>query len=107
MSLSLVITTLSTEAEARRLASRLVEERLAACVQIVTCESHYIFEGKQEAASEWRLEIKTSAEGQAPLMARLQDLHPYDVPELVALPIAAASDDYAAWVRNAVGPVSE
>ncbi|MEO1041253.1 MAG: divalent-cation tolerance protein CutA [Pseudomonadota bacterium] len=107
MSLSVVMTTLGSEAAAQNLARSLVAERLAACAQIVACESHYVFEGAQHADREWRVELKTTEAGCDALMQRLVVLHPYDVPEVIALPIMAASTDYAAWVCNNVGPSSE
>ncbi|MEM6745944.1 MAG: divalent-cation tolerance protein CutA [Pseudomonadota bacterium] len=107
MSLSVVVTTLGSEAEAQAIARQLVTERLAACVQIIPCESHYIYEGKQEASREWRLEMKTADAARERLLARTEELHPYDLPEVIALPIATASADYAAWVCNAVAPSSE
>jgi len=107
MALSIVVTTLGSEAEASQMAKKVVEERLAACVQIVACESHYIYEGQLEASPEWRLEMKTTDERWDHLMDRVRELHPYDLPEIVVLPLAAASADYAEWVCNAVGPLAE
>ena len=107
MALSIVVTTLGSEAEASELAKKVVEERLAACVQIVACQSHYIFEGQLEASPEWRLEMKTTDERRDALMARVGELHSYDLPEIVVLPLATASADYTNWVCNAVGPLAE
>ena len=107
MALSIVVTTLGSEAEASQMAKKVVEERLAACVQIVACESHYIYEGQLEASPEWRLEMKTTDKRRDNLMDRVRELHPYDLPEIVVLPLAAASADYTEWVCNAVGPLAE
>ncbi|MEM7741739.1 MAG: divalent-cation tolerance protein CutA [Pseudomonadota bacterium] len=107
MSLTVVMTTLASEAAAQNLARCLVDERFAACAQIVACESHYVFEGEQHADREWRVELKTTEAARDALMQRVAVLHPYDVPEVIALPIMAASTDYAAWVCNNVGPTGE
>ncbi|MEM6912363.1 MAG: divalent-cation tolerance protein CutA [Pseudomonadota bacterium] len=102
MSLTVVMTTLGSEAAAQNLARCLVDERLAACAQIVACESHYVFKGEQHADREWRVELKTTEAARDALMQRLVVLHPYDVPEVIALPIMAASTDYTAWVCNTI-----
>ncbi|GGY47361.1 divalent-cation tolerance protein CutA [Parvularcula lutaonensis] len=97
----LVTTTTASEDDARKLAHAAVEERLAACAQIFAIESVYVWEGvKQER--EWRVEFKTTDERAQGLMRRLMELHPYEVPELVATRLAGASEAYAAWVIDTV-----
>ena len=87
---------------AERLARALVEERLAACVNRVPCESTYRWEGEVVDDEEVILLAKT-AEGRAPdLVARVEELHPYDVPCIERFDAADAADPFAAWVASSV-----
>lgn len=97
MQVLVVITTAATKEDAARLARLTVEERLAACAQLYAIESVYRWEGIQQEA-EWRVELKTSSGKCDALMARLAEAHPYDEPELIALPAERSSAGYAAWV---------
>lgn len=93
-----VLTTAPDEEVAKRLARALVEERLAACVNIVTgLTSIYRWDEKTEEAGEVLLVSKVRAADFDRVEARLGALHPYDVPEIVALPVAAVSDAYRSW----------
>jgi periplasmic divalent cation tolerance protein len=96
----IVLVTCSTAAEARRIARAVVEARLAACVNILpgALESIYRWKGKVESARERLLLIKTSRKRLAKLQATVERLHSYDVPEFIALPIAAGSPAYLAWL---------
>lgn len=92
------------EGTARRIASRLVDERLAACVNIVPdITSIYRWQGAVETASECLLIIKTRGELMADLERRLQELHPYDVPELVTVAVESGSPAYLRWVVEETG----
>jgi periplasmic divalent cation tolerance protein len=96
-----VVTTASSADDARRIATALVEERLAACVQIVgPIESIYRWQGKVETAAEWQCWIKTRRQHYAAVEATIRRLHTYDVPEILALPIAAGSDRYLKWLSE-------
>ena len=99
-----VIVALSTcpdEASAQRLAAVLVEERLAACVnRLRGATSTYIWDGRLQEQAEILLIIKTTAARLAALEARLKALHPYDVPELVAIPVVGGNERYLEWVRS-------
>ena len=97
-----VLVTCSTVAEAKRIARAVVEARLAACVNILpgTVQSINRWKGKIETARERLLLIKTSSKHLAKLRAAVERLHSYDVPEFVALPIAAASPAYLAWIKE-------
>jgi periplasmic divalent cation tolerance protein len=100
----IVLTTVPEELDARTLAMTLVEERLAACVNILpTMTSIYRWEGKVEEGSEQQLVIKTSPERVDRLRERLGELHPYDVPEFLVLAVADGSASYLAWLAEAVG----
>ncbi|SFN92933.1 divalent cation tolerance protein [Formivibrio citricus] len=86
-------------ATADRLAARLIEARLAACVnRLAAVQSVYRWEGKIETASEVPLLIKTTQERYPALEAWLAAEHPYDVPEIIALPLAATLPAYLDWV---------
>jgi periplasmic divalent cation tolerance protein len=101
--LLLVFCTFPTLEAAREISRTLVEERLAACVNLTTgVESIYRWEGKLESAQEALTIIKTTPDAYPRLEARLQILHPYDVPEIIALPVEKASRAYACWVGEAV-----
>ncbi len=102
-----VSTTTASEEEARRIASALLERRLAACVQILgPIDSRYWWQGKIEAASEWLCLIKTSAARYEELEAAIAELHSYDEPEVIATPIVAGSEGYLGWVRGTTQPGS-
>ncbi len=86
--------------EAERIARIVIEEKLAACANILAaCRSIYRWQGKVEEADEVPALFKTKADLAERLIARIGALHSYDVPAAVAWPIAATLDDYADWVR--------
>lgn len=101
-----VIVALSTcpdEATAQRIAAALVSERLATCVNRVTgMTSTYFWDGRLQDDPEILLIIKTTAARLAELEARLKVLHPYELPELVALETAGGNEQYLQWVRSGV-----
>ena len=103
-----VSTTLASEADAGRLAGLLVEERLAACVQVGgPIASTYRWEGAVTQASEWVCTAKTAAERLPALLDRIRALHPYRQPEIVATPITAGDPDYLAWLHRESTPAAE
>ena len=87
---------------ADEIATTLVEERLAACVNAVDCESTYRWEGEVETDTETILLIKTTDAGYDRLEARIDDLHPYDVPCIERFDEAAALDRFGAWLDDSV-----
>ncbi len=94
-----IVTTTASAEEARRIATALVERRLAACVQIVgPVESVYRWQGKIETANEWQCQIKTRQSKYSAVEAAIRELHSYDVPEILALPISDASSAYRQWL---------
>jgi len=96
-----VVTTASSAEEARRIATALVEERLAACVQIAgPIESIYRWQGKVETATEWQCRIKTRGQHYESVEATIQRLHSYETPEIVAVPIIAGSEAYLKWLSD-------
>jgi periplasmic divalent cation tolerance protein len=95
----LVLSTVPDEAIGRKIARTLVEARLAACVTITArCRSRYRWEGKVCDESEYILFIKTRAGLYAKLEKTLKTLHPYKVPEIIALPIVKGSRAYLNWL---------
>jgi periplasmic divalent cation tolerance protein len=100
-----ILTTCPDEATAERLARTLVEERLAACVnRLAGVRSTYRWQGEVHDEPEVLLVIKTTAATVGTLSARLLDLHPYEVPEVLALPVAGGSERYLQWLGLNVGP---
>ena len=96
-----VLTTLPADADAEAFGEALVEERLAACVSVgAPMTSVYTWKGAVEEARERQLLIKTVRDKVAAPQARLATLHPYDVPELLVLPVAEGGEAYLAWVRE-------
>lgn len=95
----LVISNLPDRATAETLAAALVERRLAACVNILApCRSVYRWQGALEQADEVPLLIKTTRARYAELEAAVRELHPYELPEIIALPLAAGLPAYLDWV---------
>ncbi len=98
-----IVTTLPDEESAQRIARALVEGGLAACVQISgPVESIYRWQGKVESAQEWQCWIKTTSARYAEVAAAIRSLHPYAVPEILALPIIAGDADYLRWLIESV-----
>lgn len=105
----LVLTNLPDGATARSLAGHLVEARLAACVNILApCRSVYRWDGGIEDAAEVPLLIKTTAARYAELEAAIRARHPYELPEVVAVPISHGLPAYLAWIaaETATGDTS-
>lgn len=99
-----VLVTCGSAKEARRIATALVEGKLAACVNIIDArvQSIYRWKGKVESAKEFLLVVKTSRRRLAALQKKIEQLHSYDVPEIIALPIVAGSRGYLAWIGDSV-----
>lgn len=99
----IVLTTAGSQEEARKIAQALVQEKLAACVNILPqIESVYRWQGKVESATEWLLIIKTTAEASAGLCDAIKKLHSYDLPECVMIEISGGSERYLGWIGENV-----
>jgi periplasmic divalent cation tolerance protein len=100
----LVLVTCGSRKEARKIARALVGQRLAACVSEigVPVASTYRWNGKIESANEFLLLIKTTKKRFAAVRDAVRELHSYEVPEIIALPIAAGSRDYLGWIADSV-----
>jgi periplasmic divalent cation tolerance protein len=102
--LILILTTMPDDDRAASLARTLVEERLAACVNVHgPMTSTYRWQGRVEVEAERQLAIKTTRARRGALEARLRTLHPYELPEFVVVD-ATGSEAYAGWVRDVVTP---
>ncbi len=106
--LAIVLTTVSSEADAQALATMLIEKSLAACVQIdSSIESHYVWQGQKQVEREYRLVIKTTLAATAKLLEMLGTLHPYDEPQILVVPVIAAAPGYARWVTTQVATIAK
>ena len=91
---------------ARKAVRTLVEERLIACGNLIPgVESIYEWKGAMETSTEMMAVCKTTAESAAPAQERLRSLHPYEVPEILQIPVGAGWPGYLAWVADQCGPV--
>ncbi len=98
-----VFVTTATDGEAREIANVLLEERKAACVNIVPkISSLFWWQDKLDSAQENLLIVKTKASVINEVVRLVKELHSYEVPEIIALPIIAGSEDYLAWVAREV-----
>ena len=103
MSVVTVYAVFADPAEAQRIGMTVVEERLAACVNILEpCRSIYRWEGAIETAAETPALFKTTLDRADALIARVKELHSYSVPAIVVWPIERLSTDYADWVETEV-----
>ena len=101
----IILSTAGSREEADRLASALVERRLAACVNVVgPVASTYRWQGKVERADEFLLLIKTTAAQFVAVAAAIKELHSYELPECVELAVTAGSDAYLQWITESVKP---
>ncbi|SRR5208282_2554417 len=101
----IVLTTAGSEEEARKIARHIVEERLAACVNIVPqVVSIYSWQNQVEESREWLLIIKTTAAAFERVRTAILELHSYDLPECICLTIEDGSPGYLQWVGDSVSP---
>jgi periplasmic divalent cation tolerance protein len=97
----IALTTLPADADAGEFGRTLVDERLAACVNLLpVMESIYRWEGKIEFEAERQLIIKTTSDKVSDLWDRVRELHPYEVPEFVVIPIVDGNEAYLKWIRD-------
>ena len=96
-----VLTTLPDLSVAESIAAALITDKLAACISIgAPVQSLYHWQGKTETAAEIPMTIKTTADAYPALEATLRKLHPYELPEIVAVPIVAGLASYLAWIAT-------
>ena len=105
MSAVLVLTTMSASEDAGALARTLVEERLAACVNVLSpMQSTYRWRDQVEVEPERQLVIKTSQDRLIDLQNRLVALHPYEVPEFLVIAVTGGTEAYLTWLREQTQP---
>jgi periplasmic divalent cation tolerance protein len=103
MGFIVVFVTCKSAKEAQRIAARLIQKRLAACVNIAgRVKSIYRWKGKIEAANEILMVIKSTRKKFAALEKEIRRLHSYETPEIIALPIVAGSGAYVRWLSDSV-----
>ncbi len=104
---AIVYITASNIGEARDLVEAIVKERLAACANVVeSVESTYWWQGKIERDDESLIILKTKESKLDELIKRVKELHSYENPEIIAVPILKGSSDYLAWIDAEVNPKS-
>ncbi|MGW3073069.1 MULTISPECIES: divalent-cation tolerance protein CutA [unclassified Kitasatospora] len=94
-----VTTTHDDETKARELAAAVVRDRLAACAQVYAINSVYWWDGDVQNEGEWRIDFKTRADLADRLAARIGELHSYDTPEIIGVPVVTGSNAYLDWVN--------
>ena len=102
-SFGVVLVTVDTQEMGRAIAEVLVRDRLAACINLFPVHSIYTWKGEIQRDNEWQLIIKTDLDQFAALEAKLKSIHPYEVPEILALPIHQGSGAYLSWMAEQIG----
>lgn len=100
-----VLSTCASAEEAERLARRVIDDRLAACVNVLSpVRSFYRWKGKIEDSAEWLLIIKSTRDKFDALRAALESAHTYELPEVIAIPIVEGSPNYLSWIEQELQP---
>jgi periplasmic divalent cation tolerance protein len=100
-----VLSTCASAEEAERLARRVIDDRLAACVNVLSpVRSFYRWKGEIEDSAEWLLIIKSTRDKFDALRAALESAHTYEVPEIIAIPIVEGSPNYLSWIDRELQP---
>ena len=100
----MLLTTTASRNEAQAIAKLLIEEKLAACVQLMPIKSFYFWEGKTQNEVEVMLLVKTRSALFDTAIARIKQLHSYSVPEIVAMPFTAGFAGYLNWIDQVTSP---
>jgi periplasmic divalent cation tolerance protein len=98
----LVLVTASSQSEGEAIAQALLQFKLAACVSLMPIRSLYTWNGEVHNEAEWQLMIKTDLRSFSQLEAKVRELHSYEVPEVIALPIVMGSQPYLSWISEQV-----
>jgi periplasmic divalent cation tolerance protein len=99
-----VLVTASSQTEAEAIAHALLQAKLAACINLLPIRSIYTWNGEVHYEAEYQLLIKTDLRLFAQLEAKIREVHSYEVPEIIALPIGAGSSSYLGWISQQVSP---
>jgi len=103
MNYIVVFVTASSQEEAEKIADGLVDSKLAACVNIIpNIKSIFMWQGKKDTASECLLIVKTKQACFGRLKKKVRELHSYDTPEIIAMPISEGDKDYLNWIEDTV-----
>jgi periplasmic divalent cation tolerance protein len=94
----IVLTTTATKEDAEKIVDFLLEKKLAGCVQIFPVTSKYLWKGKIESSGEFLCLVKTKDELYQPVEQAIREVHPYQTPEIVAIPVTKASQSYLDWL---------
>lgn len=97
-----VLVTTSTQEEAEAIANILIQEKLAACINIIPITSLYTWDGKLCKDQEYQLLIKTDLTKFSELETTIKNHHSYDVPEIIAIPIIKGSQTYLSWLKESL-----
>ena len=100
----MILTTTASRDEAQAIAKLLIDEKLAACVQLLPIESFYAWQGKTQNEAEILLLVKTRRALFDPAIARIKQVHSYSVPEIVAMPFTAGFAGYLDWIDELTEP---
>ncbi|MBH5329424.1 divalent-cation tolerance protein CutA [Eikenella sp. S3360] len=101
---AIVLTTCPSQAEAERIGSLLLQQRLAACVQYQTIQSQYIWQGEICRDNEIRLTIKTATRHYPAVERLILEQHSYDCPQILLLPVSGGAAGYLQWLQNSLAP---
>lgn len=98
----LVLVTASSQSEGEAIAQALLQFKLAACVSLMPIRSLYTWNGEVHNEAEWQLMIKTDLRNFSQIEAKVRELHSYEVPEVIVLPIIMGSQPYLSWISEQV-----
>jgi periplasmic divalent cation tolerance protein len=101
----MLLTTAASREEAQNIARLLIDEKLAACVQLLPIESFYVWESKTQNSAEILLLVKTRTALFDKAIARIKAVHSYTVPEIVAMPFSAGFRGYFGWIAEVTGGI--
>lgn len=99
-SFSIILSTVPSKEVGNQIANELIQKKLAACVQISSIDSHYFWQGEVQNDPEFQLQIKTRKALKDQVMLEISKMHPYEVPELLELPIISGSKAYLDWLND-------
>ena len=97
-----VLVTAASKREAEAIAQSLIQARLAACVSLMPIQSVYTWQGNVHQEEEWQLIIKTDLSRFTDIETKIREIHSYEVPEIIALPILIGSQLYLNWIAEAI-----
>lgn len=100
----MVVTTIPGREEAENLAEGILNNRLAACIQMTGIRSFFLWDGEMQREAEMLLLIKTTAARYQALESYISEYHPYDVPEIIRIPVTAGLSGYLSWLSSTTAP---